>query len=1667
MDKRRFLHQHQDQSRPDRSRSPLQRKYPWDSNGEPKSVLYSVEVQFHRSPNKYTQCHRSPSKPSSSKPHLKCSSSTAPKAPLKELSQANRSRTSAHPRAHDSDASVQRLVEKLQRWTSRYSPPKFMAGMMPTEGVYDLPQEATPKRPSHGPWFVEYFSKSDDVAQQQKSSKESHPSRENIIRIEKENRRTDEFLASRNRADRTPFPQQKVYSRPHLSAQRASNDIEASENGHASPSAERRCGPVTPLNRKFEAASFQTPAGVISPNEEFFTPMTHLRPKEEKERSVEASYLRPNPRFTHDRPRSRFALINENEPSPSRISTHDTTIKERIERQLAAYDRVSSKLDISLREANDLLNRPMKLGLPSLTANLNLPAFGNDRQTIDASHLERLRSESTDDDRSPRRSLPLKTSEERASNGLSRTFVVAQDERANTGGGSAVSFVPEMPSNSQLRKCDVSLPKALGASMAAELAYAEKAQRVRTHLNATRRLAGDLGGKPDHYSIQKQDNDDIDRILDSISLRDESLLTYDQHQDESMKHGSPKPLQAASHSNPKVTTILGRKMLVLSAEEREERKKKVGEYLRMCSVLRSLQHAVYKLKRRLTSTAEQLAKIDELSKAADADYRGAVVEAKSWLSSRITYSEFSLLVVQRKKKVYMDSEDCSNSIKQLLAAQVARTRSTDETFLNPPAASVNELSPVRMDTRALNESVECDLWNLSARSLRRNLEARREQAEMLNRSFEERTKDIEQRTKESIAAQIVKYDHVIAERTNLLSRLDEISSEENPVLQSTPTPRRAGVEPLDLSQLSPEQNAPVNEKNGNSTALPLEGNPNSQLGEDSQSHVDQDHADVGISRAYSQSTVYEDSLSHFDEEEESRSGSACSEATLYQSDLENEPPGTSQSAQQHAHPSRRTLDTAEALTMLSRQVVTIISDETPRDEVDRILERIVEENVQLKVATATKDTVVFDGINDEGAQDAEASVARNTIAEHEPHSMDIQGIENDVKFKAEAVGNLEEAGDTARSPYESTRVDVSMTKSPEVEDGTEQCFPDKNTAPSDGLVVTINIDKDERNDQEEKLQDKFVTILDNKECGDFGNAPLENAEATSVLSPVQKSTEEMITKEDDTLFEETFDTQKESGGEWLSEDEDSSSISKKSQESNGAEAVADAEKHEEVTAQRSEQISTGSDTDGRDGTSEKFTNSGPQLSGAAEELNLTSESGAFELASTSKALTGDQIVNEAATEVLAVSSAENKLRPEEKRDPDSYELSFLDRVPDRTVDGRVSLGLNRSELCDSLSTSIMQLMTDSPRRRSLPRSYNLSDSLLEDSVALLATKSPRAAKERFNTKMPSPFSPRLQMLLENSLDTSISNVLADEAVKNVFSGDVLSELDKEVEGLSARVDRHAAGSTASPRQSEQNSAPPVSSQNLFEQLDETYEDLLSIEKCIQLVGPIWSKIRTQGFVRPLTDEFLPVPEVVDDVVAENEDERFLKENRTFMVWVAIVEVAAKLWPESYRGSGHICSKLVPIPKTREEFTVKAEQHVLEQLSEMPPSHRYSRLSRPPPPPYVDTAVDRSVARRFYEEDPYSFARKGNAEYRKLCEELIDRVGDRFLTTELQRMHQRLVASGDDATLLTPSATSSEQLSGEFGRPSLARLSMGSDVSTGRCSHTISSPLRVVRDGQQE
>ncbi|VDM83454.1 unnamed protein product [Strongylus vulgaris] len=124
---------------------------------------------------------------------------------------------------------------------------------------------------------------------------------------------------------------------------------------------------------------------------------------------------------------------------------------------------------------------------------------------------------------------------------------------------------------------------------------------------------------------------------------------------------------------------------------------------------------------------------------------------------------------------------------------------------------------------------------------------------------------------------------------------------------------------------------------------------------------------------------------------------------------------------------------------------------------------------------------------------------------------------------------------------------------------------------------------------------------------------------------------------------------------------------------------------------------------------------------------------------------------------------------------------------------------------------------------------------------------------------------------------------------------------------------------------------------------------------------------------------------------------------------------------------------------------------------MSPLHRYNRVSRPSSPPYADTSVDRAVARCIYNEDPFEFAREVDTEYRKLCEELIERVGNRFVSAEVQRMQHRLVANDSDASSLTPSAV----VSGGFGRPSLDRLSVGSTVSVGQYSMTGNSPLRII------
>lgn len=85
------------------------------------------------------------------------------------------------------------------------------------------------------------------------------------------------------------------------------------------------------------------------------------------------------------------------------------------------------------------------------------------------------------------------------------------------------------------------------------------------------------------------------------------------------------------------------------------------------------------------------------------------------------------------------------------------------------------------------------------------------------------------------------------------------------------------------------------------------------------------------------------------------------------------------------------------------------------------------------------------------------------------------------------------------------------------------------------------------------------------------------------------------------------------------------------------------------------------------------------------------------------------------------------------------------------------------------------------------------------------------------------------------------------------------------------------------------------------------------------------------------------------------------------------------------------------------------------------------------------------------------------EYRKMCEELIEKVGDRFISSELEQAQEE---RGVDESLLSQSATFGH-VSGDFGRPSLARLSIASGQSIGRRSSTsaVTVPPLLVEESE--
>ncbi|KAJ1362701.1 hypothetical protein KIN20_022354 [Parelaphostrongylus tenuis] len=448
--------------------------------------------------------------------------------------------------------------------------------------------------------------------------------------------------------------------------------------------------------------------------------------------------------------------------------------------------------------------------------------------------------------------------------------------------------------------------------------------------------------------------DHVDKVLDTISLHDGSLVVLEGEQisdspsDQRLCSPSMLPTMKSGKENGQsiATGSINRSELPRVGVGKGKLREELDSYFRMKRRLYDLQLVLLQLKKRSASTPKQAEKFEKLFKAASEDYRNAVNQASSWLERRVPQKELLKFIKTRQRQLCAETEECANTIKKFLNSEITSAQKNSE----DACSSLNEItrlqngrrdSAVRINTEALNKSVDCDIWNLSARSMRRNLEARREQAEILNRSFEEMSKDIEKRTKESIAAQIIQYDRVIAERADLITQLDRISSQDKSLIPpEISTPRRDGVEPLDLAQLSSQASLSDDGRTSKSKLVASPVAANAQP-------TDQNEAEEGINcRSHSHSTVYEDSVSHLGDGDENESCQPCSEDTIFEDSQEKHVPD----GFEKENPSRRTLDAAEILATLSHHVVIMPTSDSSKNDVEQSIGNVVEEMGSQKMA---------------------------------------------------------------------------------------------------------------------------------------------------------------------------------------------------------------------------------------------------------------------------------------------------------------------------------------------------------------------------------------------------------------------------------------------------------------------------------------------------------------------------------------------------------------------------------------------------------------------------------------------------------------------------------------------------------------------------------------------
>ncbi|KAK5966678.1 hypothetical protein GCK32_004030 [Trichostrongylus colubriformis] len=1862
-------------SRPDRSRSPHREVHPWERGGEPKSVLYPADIQFHRQSTSKANSSRSPMKPSNSP------SKNYRKSPLKEQSQS--SFTRPNPAPLDPCRSVEKVAERMKKWSKMRSPPKFMAGLKPKgdEDVCYKSHQLTPKRRNRESWTIEHFTKEPFVLNGNADGNKngcidkSHPLKENMRVIERPRRRSESSPTheewNERSHDRYTIP---APCEPTLIHHR----VEIDEDGYAVPLTQS--GAVTPSD-KDAPVNLTTPGNLVSPEDMFYTPMTHIRPSQLGERS--RSHLHgplKSPHFSPPIARPQFSLITSKGNVSALHSPFDRNIslKERTEAQLAAIDKVSSKLELAIQQARDVLSKPIRLGLPPLDTSA-VPSFSESRQTIDPGQIENLkRMKKGSEVASQRHSLPMgfDFSKYRDLSNTSPDSALdhnVEKKSNDTNTASARAREPSDSKSSPSKFTEISQPKALGASMAAELAYAERMEKSQSHLAATRTLARTVEKSLEiAQDSQQNQNSDIDAVLDSIVLEDRSLVTFEDAETHSNLRKSPEKV----HTKPTPSKIrpcsTSSKVMCLDEEEQNQRKAEIASYIRMRKKLRILQLAVLRLEKRSKASLKQSTSIDRAIERVNKEHQRAVEDAESLLTQRLTPREFLLIIKHRQRKVFDATEQCCDTIKRLVNSDPPQPREPLASVANEASTAKPDREAMRMDTKALKESETNDEENLSARTMRRNLEARREQAEMLNRSFEERSRDIEEKTKKSIAVQLTKYDRVIAERTNLLNHLEKISNEHCYEVSAppprTPTPHHEGIARLDLSQLS--QDDPF------SSEMAPDSHETPTLVDGEQLNFDEERRGVTVCRTRSQSTVYEDSLSHFDDEEE-RPHSGSSEATLYQSDLEiQDQTVPAEEAAAHRHPSRRTMDTAETLAMLSRSVVAVTNTTSEGGDVDVKIQSIINDALHDKVmpqvgtdlttrlntseaveeigselmvpddgscATDARDIDLVGADGDpmqrgeaskvdkhelnkshcsesKAGGDHEAMSSSRPVLSKQTGDAGVDSSETRKNLGSETI-NSEKATVVTRPPKDFSRLRLFFGSPDEpTEDSADYQPTDDGDIPNDQFVSktepTSEMIADDTDESDQVLETAPVNDDENvpvvvlkrfvyKESVMYEkyqeDTELEKTqwEVTPPGSPVIKDSQSSSVQRstfNDAFVLEPSETQKSDGtsndldeidekNEWLTDDEQppvnddckgsSDEIGEQHDKREGhktpkgSPVVSPSAQKELQTTSTEETKKVGLSNSENGGQQDRKTVDGAEIGELDLAVARIGKEAECKTVSESFAVQPDEIGSGKNREMEQMEKCQGLEASEERRDSSKSDnmvegrsikegadilkspseisspategfkdiseiwpetsknhiemeepakqlsdISLLERTS-----GRESMGLNRSDLCDSLSKSIMQLMVEpaSPRRASLSQivhRYKLSESLLEDSVTT-SSESPRTPQERFTTKMPPSYSPRSIALLEETLDSSVVEMIVQCETAKAITDEKIREIDEQMASLKIR-------------------SPPVvkDETKLNTSFDESYEDLLSIEKpssafdkidstplptgdllskhvadtprklpyqsqsptpspedirrqrhaqlmeklnspewmqatCSQYSKDVWYTVTSRGFMRPLHDEFVPFPKYDGDALVETEDERKLVDNKKTIIWSTVIELATMLWPEHPENSAIVGSKWLPIPTNDTQFAAMAVRYMQEQLGDLPSSHRYNRQCRPPAPSPTEGAIDEAVARLYYSRGNV-FARAVDAEYRKMCGELIDLVGDRFVSSEIQKMSHHLGAEDDmNESLLTPSSsTAFGRLSGDFGRLSLARLSIGSGSSIGRRSSAnavIVQPLKVVHE----